>query len=126
MIKVLVVDDSDVLRKIAVFNLSKAGFETYEANDGLNGIEKMIEIKPEICVLDIMMPKLNGFQVLEKAKQDSELSKIKFIVLTAKGGDNDLENAKKLGAESFMTKPFSPKALVEAVNQLASKSITLD
>lgn len=121
MIKVLVVDDSDVLRKIAVFNLSKAGFETYEANDGLNGIEKMIEIKPDICVLDIMMPKLDGFQVLERVKKDQELGKIKFIVLTAKGGDNDLNNAKKLGAEFFMTKPFSPKALVEAVNQLASE-----
>jgi|UniRef100_A0A7V3RFJ2 two-component system chemotaxis response regulator CheY len=119
MIKVLVVDDSDVLRKIAIFNLSKAGFETYEAHDGMDGIEKMIAVKPDIVVLDIMMPKLDGFQVLSKVKKDPELGSIKFIVLTAKGGDGDFENAKKLGADAFMTKPFSPKALVEAVISLA-------
>ncbi len=119
MKKVLVVDDSDVLRKIAIFNLSRAGFETFEASDGMSGIDKMIEVKPDVIVLDIMMPKLDGFQVLAKMKKDSELSKIKVIVLTAKGGDNDAENAKKLGADDFMTKPFSPKALVEVVTKLA-------
>lgn len=118
--KVLVVDDSDVLRKIAVFNLSRAGFETYEASDGLMGIEKILDIKPDVVVLDLMMPKLDGFQVLEKVKKDPQLRMIKFIVLTAKGGDTDLELVKKLGAEAFMTKPFSPKALVEVVGKLAS------
>ncbi|HEU25106.1 MAG: two-component system response regulator [Mesoaciditoga sp.] len=121
MAKVLVVDDSDVLRKIAIFNLSRAGFEVHEAMDGLMGIEKIIEVKPDVVILDIMMPKLDGFQVLEKVKKDPQLNTVKFIVLTAKGGDTDLERAKKLGAEEFMTKPFSPKALVEAVVRLASR-----
>ncbi len=119
MIKVLVVDDSDVLRKITKFNLKRAGFEVYEAVDGLDGLKKMKELKPQVVVLDVMMPNLDGFGCLAKMRADVELSGIKVIVLTAKGGDDDAEHALKLGADKFLTKPFSPKNLVEAVNELA-------
>lgn len=119
MIKVLVVDDSDVLRRIAVFNLKRANFEVHEATDGLSGLEKMKQIKPDVVVLDVMMPNLDGFGVLKEMRNEPELSNIKVIMLTAKGGDDDAEHAIKLGASKFLTKPFSPKNLVEAVNELA-------
>lgn len=119
MNKVLVIDDSDVLRTITVFNLKRAGFEVYEAVDGMDGLEKMKELRPGVIVLDVMMPRLDGFGVLSKMKEDPELEGIKVVVLTAKGGDDDAEHAKKLGANSFLTKPFSPKALVEVVSRLA-------
>lgn len=119
MIKVLVVDDSDVLRRITKFNLKRAGFEVYEAVDGLDGLKKMKETKPQVVILDVMMPNLDGFGVLAKMQEDLELSGIKVIMLTAKGGDDDAEHAVKLGANMFLTKPFSPKNLVEAVNELA-------
>jgi len=121
LIKVLVVDDSDVLRRITEFNLKRAGFEVYEAVDGLDGLEKMKEIKPQVVVLDVMMPNLDGFGVLTKMHENLELSNIKVIMLTAKGGDDDAKHAMKLGADMFLTKPFSPKNLVEAVNELARK-----
>ncbi len=119
MIKVLVIDDSDVLRRISVFNLKRANFEVHEAVDGLDGLEKMRGIKPDVVVLDVMMPNLDGFGVLKEMRDDPELSKIKVIMLTAKGGDDDADHAMKLGASKFLTKPFSPKNLVEAVNELA-------
>ncbi len=119
MNKVLVVDDSDVLRTITVFNLKRAGFEVYEAVDGEDGLEKMKEIKPSVVILDVMMPKMDGFGVLAAMREYPDLKGIKVVVLTAKGGDDDAEHAKKLGANSFLTKPFSPKTLVEVVSQLA-------
>ncbi len=121
MIKVLVIDDSDVLRRISVFNLKRANFEVHEAVDGLDGLEKMRQIKPNVVVLDVMMPNLDGFGVLKEMRKDPELSDVKVIMLTAKGGDDDADHAMKLGASKFLTKPFSPKNLVEAVNELAGE-----
>jgi two-component system chemotaxis response regulator CheY len=83
---VLVVDDSDVLRKIVGFNLSKEGFIVEEARDGVEALERMASAKPDLVILDIMMPRLNGFEVLKRMRTDPELSSIPVIVLTAKGG----------------------------------------
>ncbi len=121
MIKVLVVDDSDVLRRISVFNLKRAGFDVYEAVDGIDGIEKMKELKPNVVILDVMMPRLDGFGVLKEMQNDDALKGINVVMLTAKGGDDDAEHALKLGAKKFLTKPFSPKKLVEVVNELAGE-----
>ncbi len=121
MIKVLVVDDSDVLRRISVFNLKRAGFEVYEAVDGMDGLEKMREVNPNVVILDVMMPNLDGFGVLKKMNEEGLFEKIKVVMLTAKGGDDDAEHALRLGASKFLTKPFSPKQLVEVVNELAEK-----
>ncbi len=121
MIKVLVVDDSDVLRRISVFNLKRAGFEVYEAIDGMDGLEKMREVNPNVVILDVMMPNLDGFGVLKKMNEEGLFEKIKVVMLTAKGGDDDAEHALRLGASKFLTKPFSPKQLVEVVNELAEK-----
>jgi len=119
LIKVLVIDDSKVLRRISIFNLKRANFEVHEAVDGLDGLEKMRKMKPDVIVLDIMMPNLDGFGVLKEMHNDPDLSSIKVIMLTAKGGDDDAAHAMKLGVSKFLTKPFSPKILVEAVNELA-------
>ncbi len=121
MIKVLVVDDSDVLRRISVFNLKRAGFEVHEAVDGVDGVAKIKEIVPKVVILDVMMPNLDGFGVLREMKENGLFEKTKVIMLTAKGGDDDAEHALKLGASKFLTKPFSPKQLVEVVNELAKE-----
>ena len=121
MTKVLVVDDSDVLRRISVFNLKRAGFDVYEAIDGIDGIEKMKELKPNVVILDVMMPRLDGFGVLKEMQNNELLKEINVIMLTAKGGDDDAEYALKLGAKKFLTKPFSPKELVEVVNELTGE-----
>ncbi len=119
--KVLVVDDSDVLRKITVFNLKKLGMDVEEAVDGIDGLEKMRSWHPDVVILDIMMPRMDGFTVLKEMKKDEAIKYIPVIVLTAKGGQDDEQIAISLGAKRVMTKPFSPTQLLEEV-----KSITND
>lgn len=116
--RVLIIDDSDVLRKIVSFNLTKEGYVVEEARDGLEGLEKMKSNKPDLVILDIMMPHLNGFEVLKRMRADSELSNVPVIILTAKGGENDAKMALQSGANGFLTKPFSPVKLVEEVRRV--------
>jgi two-component system chemotaxis response regulator CheY len=116
--KVLVVDDSGVLRNIIVFNLKKAGYEIQQAVDGIDGLEKISEFKPDMIVLDIMMPRLDGFGVLNEKSKNDEIKDIPVLILTAKGGEDDKEKAIALGACDVLTKPFSPKQLVNSVKQV--------
>jgi len=118
MAHILVVDDSEVLRRIVVFNLVRNGYTVSEASDGEEALQKLKESTPDLVILDIMMPKMNGFEVLKVMKQDENLSKVPVIVLTAKGGENDLQEGLKLGADIFLTKPFSPGRLVEEVQRV--------
>lgn len=116
--RVLVVDDSEVLRKIVGFNLSKEGFTVEEAKDGVEALEKMKSQKPDLVILDIMMPNLNGFEVLKRMRSDPEISNVPVIILTAKGGENDAKTALQYGANGFLTKPFSPLKLIEEVRRV--------
>ncbi|QTA38406.1 response regulator [Thermosipho ferrireducens] len=116
--RILVIDDSEVLRKITTFNLRKAGFEVFEAVDGIDGLEKMRDVKPDLIILDIMMPRLDGFGVLKQKQKEEDLKEIPVIILTAKGGAEDERIAKSLGASIVMTKPFSPTLLIEEVRRL--------
>lgn len=114
---ILLVDDSDVLRRITSFNLKKQGYEVVEARDGIEALEKLEELKPDLMILDIMMPRLDGFNVLKKMQENDEWKDIPVIVLTAKGGEEDEELALSLGAKKVMTKPFSPIQLLEEVRK---------
>jgi len=116
---VMLVDDSDVLRKITVFNLKKHGYEVVEATNGEEAIQKLSEgVKPDLMLLDIMMPKMDGFTVLKKLKESDEWKDIPVIVLTAKGGEEDEQTALSLGATKVMTKPFSPVQLIQEVKKV--------
>ncbi|RKX53706.1 MAG: two-component system response regulator [Thermotoga sp.] len=117
---VLVVDDSNTLRRICTFNLKKSGFNVLEAVDGIDAIDKMRANQVDIVILDIMMPRLDGFGVLKEMKRDERLSSIPVIMLTAKGGEDDEKSAVKFGASEFLTKPFSPKELVSRVKELTN------
>ena len=114
---ILLVDDSDVLRKITSFNLKKQGYEVVEAKDGMEALEKLEELKPDLMILDIMMPHLDGFNVLKRMQENHEWKDIPVIVLTAKGGEEDEKLALSLGAKRVMTKPFSPIQLLEEVRK---------
>ncbi len=116
---VMLVDDSDVLRKITVFNLKKHGYEVVEATNGEEAIQKLSEgIKPDLMLLDIMMPKMDGFTVLKKLRENDNWKDIPVIVLTAKGGEEDEQTAMSLGATMVMTKPFSPVQLIQEVKKV--------
>ncbi len=121
MKKVLVVDDSDVLRKIVSFNLQKEGYQVFEATNGIEALQVAEKIKPDVIILDVMMPQMDGFEALKRLRSDSSFDSTPIIILTAKGGEEDPRTAISLGANGFLTKPFSPLKLIEEVRRVIGK-----
>lgn len=120
--KVLVADDEDSLRVLlkAVIN-SEEGFDFSEAVDGEEVLAIVTENKPEILILDVMMPGKTGFEVCEILKQDSRFKDIEIVILTAKGQESDQEWAKSCGADYFLRKPFSPLELIDILKSIKNK-----
>ena len=117
--KILVVDDEIHIVQIVKFNLEKrGGYEVITAKNGEEGLETAKDQMPDLILSDVMMPKMSGFQFCEALKRDAELKKIPFIILTAKGQENDIKTGTDLGADDYITKPFSPKALLEKVAEI--------
>ena len=117
--KILVVDDEIHIVQIVKFNLEKrGGYEVITAKNGEEGLETAKNQMPDLILSDVMMPKMSGFQFCEALKRDAELKKIPFIILTAKGQENDIKTGTDLGADDYITKPFSPKALLEKVAEI--------
>lgn len=111
-IEILVSDDENAIADIIKFNLEKQGFKLRTANDGEETLEKISQKAPDLLILDIMMPKKNGFEVLETLRQ-----KYKFpvIILTAKEEESDKIHGLELGADDYMVKPFSINELIARV-----------
>ena len=118
-VKILVVDDEIHIVQIVKFNLEKrGGYEVLTAKNGEEGLEMAKSEKPDLILSDVMMPKMSGFQFCEALKKDSEIKSIPFIILTAKGQENDIKTGEELGVDDYITKPFSPKALLEKVAEI--------
>jgi DNA-binding response OmpR family regulator len=115
---ILIVDDQPQISKILNDVLTKKGYSTVMAFNGEAGYQKALEIKPNLIIMDIMMPVLSGFDSAKKIKSHTELANIPIIFLTAKGLDSDKDEADKLGAVGFVTKPFSPKSLLALVENI--------
>lgn len=116
--KILVVDDEPYVVRSLTFVLKKEGYDVSSATDGEEAMTKVRESKPSLMFLDVMMPKKNGYQVCQEVKGDPSLSDIYIIMLTAKGQEVDKEKGLSLGADEFITKPFSPMKIVERVREL--------
>ena len=117
--KILVVDDEIHIVQIVKFNLEKrGGYEVLTAKNGEEGLEIAKSEKPDLILSDVMMPKMSGFQFCEALKKDDEIKPIPFIILTAKGQENDIKTGEDLGVDDYITKPFSPKALLEKVAEI--------
>lgn len=116
--KILVVDDAKFIIKIVEFNLKRKGYDVYSASNGKEGLEQVAAIKPDLLILDVMMPVMDGFTVCRKLKENPETEKLPVIILTAKGQEVDKDAADKLGVKSYLTKPFSPKKLLEEVKRI--------
>ena len=116
--KILVVDDEPHVIRSLTFVLEKEGYNVSSATNGEEALAKIQESKPSLMLLDVMMPKKNGYEVCEEVKGNSGLSDIHIIMLTAKGQEADREKGFSAGADEFMTKPFSLMAVVGKVKEL--------
>lgn len=119
--KILIADDEESLRTLlkAIIS-SEDNFTLEEAVDGDDALEKIKQTKPKIVLLDVMMPGQSGFEVCEKIKNTDGLKDIVVVILTAKGQDTDREWATNVGADHFLTKPFSPIELLGLLKEIDS------
>ena len=118
--KILVVDDEPNVVRTLTFVLKKEGYDVSSAENGEEAIARVKESKPNLMFLDVMMPKKNGYEVCKELKSDSGLSDIHIVMLSAKGQEADRDKALSLGANEFMSKPFSPIGVVGRVKELLS------
>lgn len=113
--KVLVVDDETYIVELVKFNLEKEGFRVIVAYDGLNALEMVKSESPDLILLDIMLPNIDGLQVCRTLKQDPSCNTIPIIMLTAKGEEFDTVLGLEMGADDYIKKPFSPREMVARV-----------
>ena len=110
--RILIVEDEPDILNLLAFNLENSGFETIKAVDGYDALEKARKEAPDLVLLDLMLPKLDGFEVCRKIRENPGLKHIPIIMLTAKGEEVDTITGLELGADDYVTKPFSPKELI--------------
>jgi DNA-binding response OmpR family regulator len=120
MPRVLIAEDDRHIVESLTFVLEREGFEVSFALDGEAAIERLRRDPPDMMILDVMLPKVNGFEVLKLVKADPALHALPVIILTAKGQAHDRRKAEEIGVEGFMTKPFSNRDIVEAVRRVTA------
>ncbi|KAA3652834.1 response regulator transcription factor [Denitromonas sp.] len=116
--KILIADDEPNIVISLEFLMKREGFAVSIAVDGEEAIDKIRSESPDLVLLDVMMPKKSGFEVCQEVKGDPSLAATRILMLTAKGRDTEMAKGLALGADAYMTKPFSTKDLVEQVRQL--------
>jgi twitching motility two-component system response regulator PilH len=116
--KILVVDDSPTEQKLVVSALTARGYQVITANDGEEAIEKAAKEQPKLVVLDVVMPKKNGFQVCRQLKTTAATQNIKVLLLTSKNQESDKFWGIKQGADAYLTKPFAGDDLLANVTKL--------
>ncbi len=117
---VLVVDDEKTLVKALSFSLEKEGFQVEQAYDGEEALKKVFELKPDIVVLDLMLPELDGFEVCRQLRKKTD---IPIIMLTARSEDIDKVLGLELGADDYLTKPFNSRELVARIKAILRRSL---
>ena len=121
MIKLLTIDDDPIIRTLIKKTFSNLGFEVLTASDGFEGIHATITQKPALILLDIMMPIVDGLEVLKRIKEVPEVSKIPIIMFTAVAESKMVIESSKLGADDYIIKPFQSSILITKVRDLLQK-----
>ena len=114
--KILLVEDEEIIMGILEKKLTQTGYQVSVARDGEEGLKAMKEVKPDLILLDIVMPKMGGFEVMETMVKDQELKKIPVIVISNSGQPVELDRAQKLGAKDWLIKTeFDPQEVIDKV-----------
>ncbi len=119
--RILVVDDEIYIVHILEFSLTMEGYTVLTASDGQEALKTIEAERPDLVVLDIMMPSLDGYQVCRKLRQDDQFQNLPVILLSAKGRPVDREAGLEAGADDYITKPFSPRKLLEKIRELLER-----
>jgi CheY-like chemotaxis protein len=117
--RVLVVDDDDVIRRLITVNLELEGFEVETAVDGQDCLDKVKDVQPSVVTLDIMMPRLDGWDTATRLREDPETANVKVVLLSARAQEADLQRGSRIGVDAYLTKPFDPDELISVVRRLA-------
>ena len=116
--KILLVDDEPELLEMVKIRLEANNYEVITASDGQEGLDKAKREKPDIIILDIMLPRMDGYKVCGLLKADTRHNKIPIIMFTARAQESDEKLGKELGADAYITKPFEPQVLLEKIRKL--------
>lgn len=118
MCKVLIVDDERALRILVKGTLELENYKIMETDNGIDALDMVNKDKPDLIILDVMMPGMTGYEVCHQIKENPELKGIKILMLSAKGQQKDKEAAEKAMADNYLSKPFSPARLLEMVKDI--------
>jgi CheY-like chemotaxis protein len=120
--RVLVVDDDDVIRQLITVNLELEGFEVVPAVDGQDALDKVKEAAVSVVTLDVMMPRIDGWEAAARLRADPETAHIKVVLLSARAQEADLQRGEKIGVNAYLTKPFDPDELIDTVRRLVAEA----
>jgi DNA-binding response OmpR family regulator len=118
---ILVAEDERDIRELIVFTLQISGFEVVEVPNGEEAVKKATEIKPDLILMDVRMPKMTGYEACKALKSQESTSHIPVVFLSAKGQESEINTGLELGAEEYFLKPFAPDELTERVNKILTK-----
>ncbi|WP_126650266.1 response regulator transcription factor [Chryseobacterium aureum] len=118
MRKIIIADDEHKILMSLEYSFKKSGYDVYIARDGTEVIEFLKTMVPDVILLDIMMPNLDGYSTLDLIKQDQRLKDTKVIFLSAKNNPRDIEKGLEMGADAYVTKPYSIKKLMHQIEEM--------
>jgi DNA-binding response OmpR family regulator len=121
VVKVLVVDDDPVILELLRLNFEMEGFEVVSACDGRAGLERAVAEAPDVVVSDIMMPNVDGLEMLQRLRADPETAQLPILLLSAKAQQSEVQKGLDMGADDYVTKPFDPLELLDRVNALLAE-----
>jgi len=119
--KILIADDNENIRQALAYLLEDEGYSLQIAKNGADALKKVREFRPDVLLLDVMMPEINGYDVCRTIKNDHDLKKTTVIMLTARGQVVDQELGKEVGADEYVVKPFSPVDLLSMIRNFLNK-----
>ncbi|MCX5713543.1 MAG: response regulator [Candidatus Omnitrophica bacterium] len=119
--RILLVDDEEDLVKTVSFRLEANGYEVTSAYNGLEAMDKAHKEKPDLIILDIMLPKMDGYKVCGLLKNDSRYKETPIIMFSARAQESDMKMGEEVGADAYITKPFEPKTLLDKISELLNK-----
>jgi CheY-like chemotaxis protein len=117
---VLVVDDDEVIRRLIAVNLQLEGFDVSTAVDGQDCLDKVAQVAPDVITLDVMMPRLDGWETAVQLRKWPETAHIKVVLISARAQEEDKSKGSMVGADAYLTKPFDPNEMIRVVRELAA------